>query len=140
MTSLDQASLPAIVDAAARGAAEIQAENIVVLDVGDVFGITDHFVIASGSNPRQVRRIAEEIEAHVRAAGGEGAKRVEGVREAVWILLDFGEFVAHVFHTDTRSFYDLERLWSDVPRLDWVDPEAPPSSTASGQSMSTSRQ
>ena len=65
--------------------------------------------------------------------GSEGAKRVEGVREAVWILLDFGEFVAHVFHTDTRSFYDLERLWSDVPRLDWVDPDAPTNSTANGQ-------
>lgn len=117
-------SLPDLVDAAARGASEIKAEDIVILDVGDVLGITDHFIIASGTNPRQVRRIAEEIEAAVKAAGGEGPRRVEGVREAAWILLDFGPFVAHVFHDETRRFYDLERLWGDVPRTDWVDPQA----------------
>lgn len=118
---MSEPQLPELVDAAARGAAEIKATDIVVLDVGGVLGITDHFVVASGSNARQVRRIAEEIEASVKAAGGEGPRRVEGLREAAWILLDFGPFVAHVFHEETRQFYDLERLWGDVPRREWIE-------------------
>ncbi len=121
MISLSQTELPSVVAAAAQGAADLKADEIVVLDVGDVLGITDHFVIASGQNNRQVRRIAEEIEAAVKAVGGEGSRRAEGVREGSWILLDFGPFVAHIFHHETRAFYNIEQLWSDVPRVDWVD-------------------
>ncbi|MDP7067049.1 MAG: ribosome silencing factor [Acidimicrobiales bacterium] len=109
--------LPPLVLAAARGATDLQATDLVVLDVGDVLGITDWFLIASSSNIRQVRRVAEQVEAAVKAAGGDGPLRVEGLEDARWILMDFGIFVVHVFHDDTRSFYDIERLWSDVPRI-----------------------
>ena len=107
---------PPLVRAAVDGASEMSAERVVVLDVGDVLAITDWFVIASAPNVRRVRRIAELMEEHVKAAGGEGPIRTEGLDDAKWILLDFGEFVAHVFHEPTREYYDLERLWSDVPR------------------------
>ena len=109
--------VPPLVLAAVRGAADLQATDLVVLDVGDVLGITDWFLIASASNIRQVRRIAEQVEAAVKGAGGDGPLRIEGLEDARWILMDFGIFVVHVFHDDTRSFYDIERLWSDVPRI-----------------------
>ena len=107
---------PPLVRAAVDAAAEMSAEHVVVLDVGDVLAITDWFIIASAPNVRRVRRIAELMEEHVKAAGGEGPIRTEGLDDAKWVLLDFGEFVAHVFHEPTREYYDLERLWSDVPR------------------------
>ncbi len=108
--------VPPLVQAAVDGAAEMSAERIVALDVGDVLAITDWFIIASAPNARRVRRIAELMEAHVKAAGGPGPIRTEGLDEAHWVLLDFGEFVAHIFHEPSREYYDLERLWSDVPR------------------------
>lgn len=113
-----------LVEAAARGAANLLADNIVVLMVGDVLAITDHFVIASASNTRQVKRIVEEVESEVKVAGGDGPLRIEGAQQGRWVLMDFGPFVVHVFHEETREFYDLERLWSDVPRHDWVDQSA----------------
>ncbi len=113
---ISDAGVPPLVQAAVDGAAEMSAERIVALDVGDVLAITDWFIIASAPNVRRVRRIAELMEAHVKAAGGPGPIRTEGLDEAQWVLLDFGEFVAHVFHEPSREYYDLERLWSDVPR------------------------
>ena len=109
--------LPQLALAAAQGAADLQATDLVALDVGDVLGITDWFLVASSSNTRQVRRVAEEVEAAVKKAGGEGPLRIEGMEDARWVLLDFGLFVVHVFHDETRSFYDIERLWSDVPKI-----------------------
>ena len=103
--------------AAAQGAGDLQSTDVVALDVGDVLGITDWFLVASASNIRQVRRVAEEVEAAVKQAGGDGPLRIEGMEDATWILLDFGIFVVHVFHEETRSFYDIERLWSDVPKF-----------------------
>jgi len=103
--------------AAARGAADLQARDVVALDVGDVLGITDWFVVTSASNTRQVRRVAEQVEEAVKSAGGDGPLRVEGLEDATWVLLDFGLFVVHVFYDETRSFYDIERLWSDVPKV-----------------------
>lgn len=112
----DAGTVPVLVQAAVDGASEMSAERIVVLDVGDVMAITDWFIITSAPNVRRVRRIAELMEAHVKEAGGEGPIRSEGLDEGQWVLLDFGEFVAHIFHEPTREYYDLERLWSDVPR------------------------
>lgn len=89
-----------------------------MLQVGEVIGIVDHFVITSAPNTRQVRTIAEEVETQVKAAGGGGALRTEGLDDAHWVLLDFGDVVVHVFLDETRAFYELERLWRDVPRLD----------------------
>ena len=116
--------LASLVEAAARGASNLLADNIVILDVGDVLSITDHFVIVSASNIRQVRRIVDEVESEVKAAGGTGPESVEGGQDGRWVLMDFGSLVVHVFHQETRGFYDLEQLWSDVPRREWVDQPA----------------
>lgn len=110
---------------AARAADDKQATDVVVLDVGDVLSITGWFVIASGSNPRQVRTIAEEVEAQVKAAHGLAPLRTEGLDGLRWVLLDYGDFVVHVFHEDEREYYQLERLWSDVPTVDWARTEDP---------------
>jgi ribosome-associated protein len=112
-----------LVVAAARAAAEKQARDIVVLDVRELIVITDYFLIASGTSDRQVRTIAEEIDAAVRAKGLKAVRR-EGEREGHWALLDFVDFVAHVFLEEDRKFYDLERLWSDAPTVDWEEARA----------------
>lgn len=104
---------------AASAAASKKATDPVILDVGDVLSITDSFVIVSGSNPRQVRTIADEIEQQITDAGGPKPLRIEGLDDLKWVLVDYGEFVVHVFLQETRDYYELERLWSDVPRLEW---------------------
>ncbi|HUQ38672.1 MAG TPA: ribosome silencing factor [Acidimicrobiales bacterium] len=114
---------------AARAADAKKGDDTVLLGVGDILAITDAFLVTSASNPRLVRTIAEEIEAAVKQAGGPGPLRVEGLDDARWVLLDYGEFVAHVFLDEARKFYDLERLWADAPRLDWED--EPPTAAAS---------
>jgi ribosome-associated protein len=106
---------------AARAAASKSDDETVVLDVGDVLSITSWFVIAGGRNPRQVKTIAEEVERLVADAGGPRPLRIEGLEALQWVLLDYGDFVVHVFHEDARRFYDLERLWGDVPRVDWSE-------------------
>lgn len=110
---------------AARAAWHKGGTDILVLEVGDVLAITDHFVIVSASNARQVRAVAQEIEDRVAEAGGVRPLRVEGLHEAQWVLADYGTFVVHVFDEDTRRYYELERLWSDVPNLAWIDPDVP---------------
>ena len=122
---------PAYPVAAARAAFAKGGTDIVVLRVGDVLAITDYFVIASASNPRLVRSIVQEIEDVLRQQGGPVPVRIEGTAEAEWVLADYGEFVVHVFHQDTRDYYELERLWSDVASIDWPDPDGPPVSVGS---------
>jgi ribosome-associated protein len=104
---------------AAAAAADKLGRDVVVLEVGEVLSIVEHFVIASAPNGRQVKTIAEEVEDKVRGAGGDSPIRVEGLNDASWVLLDYGDIVVHVFLDETREYYDLERLWRDVPRLDW---------------------
>lgn len=104
---------------AARAAASKTLEATVVLDVRELLGITDAFVVTSGTNPRQIRTIAEEVEKRVRAAGGGSPARVEGRDDLRWVLLDYGDFVVHVFSQEARDHYALERLWADAPRLEW---------------------
>lgn len=82
-------------------------------------GIVGAFVIVSGTNVIQVAAIAEEIEDRVRAETGLSPKAVEGHRDRSWILIDYGDVVAHVFLEETRAFYNLERLWADAPRIAW---------------------
>ena len=110
------------VTAAARAASAKRGEDTIVLEVGDILAITDAFVITNGTNRRQVLTIADEVEAQVKAAGGPGPLRVEGRSEAQWVLLDYGDFVVHVFLDEVRRYYDLERLWADAPRVDWDNP------------------
>lgn len=104
---------------AARAADDKKGEETLVLAVGAVLALTDHFVITHGRNPRQVRTIAEEVERRITEAGGPKPLRTEGLDDLSWVLLDYGDFVVHVFHEDARRYYELERLWSDVPRIEW---------------------
>jgi ribosome-associated protein len=101
---------------AAEGASAKQGRDIVILTVGEVLAIVDRFVITSAPNTRQVATIAEEVEARVKLAGGGGPLRSEGFDDLRWVLLDCGDVVVHVFLQEVREYYDLERLWSDVPR------------------------
>lgn len=95
-----------------------QAHDTVAFLVGEVLGITDWFLITSASNTRQVRAIVENIEEQLTLAGGPKPRQIEGLDTLDWVLMDFGSFVVHVFADETRAFYDLERLWRDVPRLE----------------------
>ncbi len=113
-----------MIEVAAGAAASKKGEDVVVLEVGPILAITDAFVITHGTNPRQVRTIAEEVEEQVTAAGGRKPLRVEGLDDARWVLLDYGDFVVHVFLEEVRRFYDLERLWGDAPRVAWSDSAA----------------
>src|SRR6476646_9149566 len=90
---------------AATAAASKQATDPIVLDVGDVLSITDSFVIASASNTRLVRTIADEIEHQLTAAGGPKPVRIEGLSDLHWVLMDYGEFVVHIFLQETREYY-----------------------------------
>ena len=109
---------------AALAADEKLGMDTVLLDVGDLVGITDIFVITSGSNYRQVRAIVEEIEEQMLLLDGPKAETIEG-REyqegSIWVLLDYGGFIVHVFDEETRAIYDLERLWNDCPRIEWQE-------------------
>ena len=106
---------------AARCADEKQGRNIVVLDVGDVLAITEYFVVIDAPNRRLVRTIVDEVEESVRAATGRSPIRVEGLNEQQWVLMDFGEVVVHVFLDEVRRFYEIERLYKDVGKLDWSE-------------------
>ena len=92
-----------------------------ILQVGEVLAIVDVFVITSAPNTRQVATIAEEVEDRIKAAGGGGPLRIEGTDDNRWVLLDYGDIVVHVFLQEVREFYELERLWSDVPQQRWVE-------------------
>jgi ribosome-associated protein len=105
---------------AARAADDKTGIDTLVLAVGEILAVTDFFVITHGTNPRQVRTITEEVEARITAAGGPKPIRIEGLDDLSWVLLDYGDFVVHVFHEESRRFYELERLWADVPKLDWA--------------------
>jgi ribosome-associated protein len=109
---------------AAQAASGKGGEETVIIEVGAVLAITDAFVITSGHNTRQVKTIAEEVETRLKAEGGIAPLRVEGLGDSQWILLDYGDLVIHVFLDETREFYDLERLWSDAPRVAWEDEAA----------------
>ena len=100
---------------AARAADAKKGEDILVLDVADIIGIVECFVITAASNTRLVRSIVEEIERQIFEQAGEKPRAVEGLRDASWVLLDYGDLVVHVFLTETREFYALERLWADAP-------------------------
>ena len=112
-TSRDRARLAAAVADDKRGL------DTIILDVGDVLAICELFVVTSAPNTRLVRTIAEEIETRIREAGGGSPLRVEGLRDLQWVLVDYGDIVIHVFLEETRRFYDIERLYRDVERVEW---------------------
>jgi len=106
---------------AARAADDKQGTDTIVLPVGDILGITEYFVVTGASNRRLVRAVAEDIEERVREACGRSPGRTEGHREQQWVLLDYGDVVVHVFLDEVRQFYEIERLYKDVPRIEWRD-------------------
>lgn len=101
----------------AKAADDKRAENIVVLDMKGVSLIADYFLICHGNSEKQVQAIADEVK-KVAAEQGVFVKRVEGYQEARWILLDLENIIVHVFHKQDREYYNLEKLWGDVPRVD----------------------
>ena len=105
---------------AARAADDKKATDTLVLEVGPILAITEYFVITSASNRRLVRSVADEVEAKVREASGRSPLRVAGAREQQWVLVDYGDFVVHVFSDETRSFYEIERLYRDAPVIEWA--------------------
>lgn len=119
---------------ALRAAEDKKAIDTVVLDLRPVASFTEFFFIMGGSNTRQVQAIADEVEARMKRAGDRDV-RIEGYNTAEWILLDYGDFVVHVFEAKARLFFDLERLWRDAPRVP-VTPEmlaAAPAADESGE-------
>jgi len=102
---------------ALHAASEKKELEPVVLDLREIASFTDYFVIVSGGNERQVQAISDEVYESLKKSG-HAAARVEGYKTAEWILLDYGDFVVHVFEQKARKFYDLERLWRESKRVD----------------------
>ena len=102
---------------AVRAADAKGATAPVALDVAEQFGLTDVFLVVTGSVERNVQAISDEIEDEMNAAGHRTIRR-EGREQGRWVLLDFGDIIAHVFHHEERDFYQLERLWQDGPQVD----------------------
>lgn len=98
-------------------AEEKKAVDTVVLDLRGITSFTEFFVITSGTNQRQVQAIADEITSKLRKNNKLKAIRIEGYSTGEWVLLDYGDFVVHIFNEKSRAFYDLERLWRDAKRV-----------------------
>jgi ribosome-associated protein len=100
----------------ARAAIDKKAENLKVLNLTDLSGFTDYFLICSGMSDRQVQAIADSVEAAMANQGHEIVS-IEGYGDGRWVLMDFGDVVVHVFLDALREYYDLENLWADAPRV-----------------------
>ncbi|GAA4628505.1 MULTISPECIES: ribosome silencing factor [Cellulomonas] len=120
MTASDRALELAV--AAAHAASDLKAQEIIALDVSEQLVLTDVFLIASGTNERQVGGIVDAVEERLHALGAKPVRR-EGKAQGRWVLIDFGEIVVHVQHAEDRVYYALERLWKDCPVVE-LPPEA----------------
>lgn len=103
-------------NAAAEAADSKQAKEIKVLDLREISSFADFFLIASGSNARQIQAIADEIETQLKELG-EYPHSVEGYQNAEWVLMDYGDYLIHIFTEKARQYYDLERLWRDAKTI-----------------------
>ncbi len=99
-------------------ASEKKAKNIVVLDLREITSFTEFFIIASGTNQRQTQAIADEVNQKLRKEMNMRVNRSEGYQSGEWVLLDYGDFIFHIFNEKSREFYDLERLWRDAKRVE----------------------
>jgi ribosome-associated protein len=118
---MKKADLKRQVAAAIQACLDKKAEELSVLEMEKGSGaFTDYFVLCSGTNPRQVQAIADEVELRLKSAGLRPAQ-VEGYKQAEWILVDYVDFVVHIFSEKARKFYDLERLWKTARRLEPSD-------------------
>jgi ribosome-associated protein len=104
---------------AARIADHEHGQDVLVFSVGDVIAIAEYFVVVSASNRRLVKTLVDRIEEQAREATGRSPRRVEGASEQQWVLIDYGDVVVHVFLAEVREFYEIERLFTDVPKVDW---------------------
>ncbi len=109
---------------AARAADDKKADDTIVLSVGELLNITEYFVVTSAPNRRLVRTIVESIEEVVGLEHDRKPLRLEGLSEAQWVLMDYGDVVVHVFVDEMRQYYEIERLYRDVPRVEWRPDEA----------------
>ena len=121
----NDAAILARVQIAVEAALDKKAEEIEVLDLRALSGITDFFLICQGNSHRQVQAIAEEIQARLRQERVRPG-HLEGEREAEWVLIDYLDFVVHIFTAERRMFYGLEKIWSDAPRLELTPAGAAP--------------
>lgn len=103
---------------AIRCAADKKATDVVVLDLRGIASFTEFFVIASGNNQRQVQAIADEINERLKKDLQARVIRIEGYNSAEWVLLDYGDFIVHLFNGESREHYDLARLWRDAARVE----------------------
>ncbi len=127
---MKKSEIRAEVAIAVRACQEKKAENITVLQLDEQSsGFTDYFLLCSGSNPRQVQAISDEIDHQLSAAGVE-PKHKEGYNQAEWLLMDYVDFVVHIFSENARKFYDLERLWKTATRIDPAELVKPPAKKA----------
>ncbi|OLT53958.1 ribosome silencing factor [Cellulosimicrobium sp. CUA-896] len=115
MTATERAVELAVI--AARAASDRKAEEVLALDVSEQLVLTDVFLLASGTNERQVSAIVDAVEEAMHKAGAKPIRR-EGKQESRWVLLDFGDVVVHVQHAEDRLYYALERLWKDCPVIE----------------------
>ncbi|MGX7051625.1 ribosome silencing factor [Leuconostoc palmae] len=106
-----------ILETAVKAVDNKKANNIVALDMRNVSLMADYFVIADAASNRQVQAIVTEVKDKVQEAGGT-IKLIEGYQSADWVLIDLGDVIVHVFSTEQRNFYNLERLWNDAPYVD----------------------
>lgn len=114
-------ALPYSVDlavSAARAADDKKASDLQILEVADILNVVDLFVLATAGSDRQLNAVADEIERVLREEHERKPVRREGTPDSGWVLLDYGDIVCHLFSTEQREFYALERLWADVPRRD----------------------
>jgi ribosome-associated protein len=111
--------IPPAAATAAEAAEDKLGHDTVMLAMTELFGVVDAFIITSAPNTRHVRTLVEEIERSVKEAHQQSPVRVEGLADATWVLMDYGDFIAHVFLQETRDYYDLEHLWSGAPRVRW---------------------
>jgi len=109
--------LPAQIERAVRAAENKKADDLLLLDLRKAAGFTDYFLICSGGNPRQIRAIADAI---LEALSDDGARpaHIEGYDRSEWVLLDYFDFIVHIFARETRAFYGLERLWGNADRIE----------------------
>ena len=109
--------------AAAAASAEKKATNIRVLNVGDLIGVTEYFVLASASNERLLGTIADEVHQQLKRDLGVAPRRKEGSPDTGWMVVDYGDIMVHVFTEEQRAYYDLERLWSDADAFTYEEPQ-----------------
>ncbi len=121
MTATDEAV--ELAQTVGQAAADKLASDIVLIDVSERLAITDVFVVATGTNERQVEAIVDAVEEGARRTGRKPIRR-EGRRDGRWVLLDYGDVVVHIQHAEERVFYALERLWKDCPFIPFTDAAA----------------